>query len=85
MQPLTPTTTQQTNPSAAGVTVEFHWADGTAGEPRNVALALLGLNQKPEPGTIINYSGKRWRVGDVSPSVEGDSVSGSYPLIELGG
>ncbi len=51
------------------ITVQFRWADGRLGNPRqSVPLAMLGLDRPPPPGAVIRYAGGDWRVAERTPA-----------------
>ena len=71
----------------AAVTIEFHWLDGRVADPQeNVPLSILGLGEPPAPGTVIRYSGKRWRVEEQASTLAQHPwrpLAQAYALFEL--
>jgi hypothetical protein len=71
----------------AGITIEFHWLGGGVADPQeNVPLSILGLGERPAPGTVIRYSGKRWRVEESALTLSEHPqlpLAQAYALFEL--
>ncbi len=74
-------------PAAATITIQFHWVNGRVADAKqNVPLSMLGLGERPAPGTVVRYSGKRWRVdgsAPIAPPHAGRPAPEVYPLFEL--